>query len=93
MRFNQQGGQCNVSQRADEVGRNRYATTKERFLNGTVSVTELNNAQQEMDNARLRYLQELSNYWIYYYNIQKATLFNFITNEKVDANFEELTNE
>ena len=93
LRFNQQGGQCNVSQRADEVGRNRYATTKERFLNGTVSVTELNNAQQEMDNARLRYLQELSNYWIYYYNIQKATLFNFITNEKVDANFEELTNE
>ena len=27
------------------------------------------------------------------YNIQKATLFNFITNEKVDANFDELTNE
>lgn len=93
LRFNQQGGQCTVSQRADEVGRDRYATTKERFLNGTVSVTELNNAQQEMDNARLRYLQELSNYWIYYYNIQKATLFNFITNEKVDANFEEFTNE
>lgn len=93
LRFNQQGGQCNVSRKADEVGRNRYATTKERFLNGTVSVTELNNAQHEMDNARLRYLQELSNYWIYYYSIQKATLFNFITNEKVDANFEELTNE
>lgn len=93
LRFNQQGGQCNVSRKADEVGRNRYATTKERFLNGTVSVTELNNAQQEMDNARLRYLQELSNYWIYYYSIQKATLFNFITNGEVDANFEELTNE
>lgn len=93
LRFNQQEGQCNVSRRADVVGRDRYATTKERFLNGTVSVTELNNAQQEMDNARLRYLQELSNYWIYYYNIQKATLFNFITNEKVDANFEELINE
>ena len=46
-----------------------------------------------MDNAQLRYLQDLSNYWIYYYNIQKATLFNFITNEKVDANFDELTNE
>ena len=93
LRFNQQGGQCNVSQKADQVGQSRYATTKERFLNGTIGVTELNNAQTEMDNAQLRYLQDLSNYWIYYYNIQKATLFNFITNEKVDANFEELTNE
>ena len=93
MRFNLQGGQCNVSRRADEVGQSRYATTKERFLNGTISVTELNNAQAEMDSAQLRYLQDLSNCWIYYYNIQKATLFNFITNEKVDANFDELTNE
>ena len=93
LRFNQQGGQCNVSQKADQVGQSRYATTKERFLNGTIGVTELNNAQTEMDNAQLRYLQDLSNYWIYYYNIQKATLFNFITNEKVDANFDELTNE
>lgn len=93
MRFNQQGGQCNVSQKADQVGQSRYATTKERFLNGTIGVTELNNAQTEMDNAQLRYLQDLSNYWIYYYNIQKATLFNFIKNEKVDANFNELTNE
>lgn len=82
-----------MSRKAEEVGRSRYATTRERFMNGTVSVTELNNAQQEMDTARLRYLQEISNYWIYYYNLQKATLFNFIANEKVDANFEELTNE
>ena len=93
LRFNQQGGQCNVSQKADQVGQSRYATTKERFLNGTIGVTELNNAQTEMDNAQLRYLQDLSNYWIYYYNIQKATLFNFITNEKVSANFDELINE
>ena len=93
LRFNQQGGQCNVSQKADQVGQSRYATTKERFLNGTIGVTELNNAQTEMDNAQLRYLQDLSNYWIYYYNIQKATLFNFITNEKVGANFDELINE
>ncbi len=93
LRFNQQGGQCNVSQKADQVGQSRYATTKERFLNGTIGVTELNNAQTEMYNAQLRYLQDLSNYWIYYYNIQKATLFNFITNEKVGANFDELINE
>ena len=93
LRFNQQGGQCNVSQKADQVGQSRYATTKERFLNGTIGVTELNNAQTEMDNAQLRYLQDLSNCWIYYYNIQKATLFNFITHEKVSANFDELTNE
>ena len=93
LRFNQQGGQCNVSQKADQVGQSRYATTKERFLNGTIGVTELNNAQTEMDNAQLRYLQDLSNYWIYYYNIQKATLFNFITNEKLSANFDKLINE
>ena len=92
LRFNLQGGQCDVSQKADQVGQSRYATTKERFLNGTVGVMELNNAQAEMDSAQLRYLQDLSNYWIYYYNIQKATLFNFMENKKVDANFDELTN-
>ena len=92
LRFNRQGGQCEVSRKADGIGQSRYETTKQRFLNGTIGVTELNNAQEEMDSARLRYLQDLSNYWIYYYNIQKATLFNFLEGKNVDANFDELTN-
>jgi len=93
LQFNIQGGQCEVSAEADEVGRSRYQSTKERFMNGSIGVLELNNAQTEMDNASIRYLQDLSNYWIYYYNIRRLTLYDYLTGEKIDEDFGELSGE
>lgn len=93
LQFNIQGTQCAVSAQADTIGRERYDVTKQRFLNGTINVTELNNAQSEMDNATIRYLQDLSNYWNYYYNIRRYSLFDYFGNKKLDENFENLSGE
>lgn len=93
LQFNIQGSQCAVSAQADTIGRERYEVTRQRFLNGAINVTELNNAQTEMDNATVRYLQDLSNYWNYYYSIRKLSLYDYLGNRKLDEDFEKLSGE
>lgn len=93
LQFNIQGSQCAVSAQADTIGRERYDVTRQRFLNGSLNVTELNNAQTEMDNASIRYLKDLSNYWNYYYNIRKLSLYDYFRKQKLDEDFEKLCGE
>lgn len=90
MQFNRQGGQCEVSRRADEVGRDRYSSTRDRFVSGSVGVTELNNAQSEMDAASLRYLSDLSDWWKYYYEIRQMTLYDYLRKQDINADFDRL---
>lgn len=90
MRFNQQGGQCEVSRKAEVVGRDRYAAARDRFLAGSIGVTELNTAQSEMESASLRYLQDLTAWWEYYYDIRQMTLYDYLHQTNIEANFESL---
>ena len=87
MQFNIQSRQCAISIKADSIGKLRYDFAKQRFMNGTIGVMELNNAQNEMDNASMRYIENLSNYWVYYFNIRKIGLYDFITDKKLQMNF------
>ncbi len=93
MQFNLQGAQCKLSAQADTVGKMRYESAKERFLNGSIGVTELNTAQTEMDDASANYLRSLGNYWNYYYTLRQLSLFDYIKNEKLDEDFEKLVGE
>jgi outer membrane protein TolC len=93
LQFNLQSAQCEVSAKADNVGKLRYESARERFLNGTITATDLNVAQNEMDNATAQYLSSLQNYWNYYYTIRQMTLYDFIGDKPLDADFERLTGE
>ena len=93
LQFNLQSAQCEVSAKADNVGKLRYESARERFLNGTITATDLNVAQNEMDNATAQYLSSLQNYWNYYYTIRQMTLYDFIGNKPLDADFDKLTGE
>lgn len=84
MQFNRQGSQCEVSRKAEAVGRDRYAAARERFLSGALSVTELNTAQAEMESAAIRYLQDLASWWQYYYTIRQMTLYDYLTQTRID---------
>ena len=84
MRFNRQGKQCEVSRKAETVGRDRYAASRERFLAGSGGVTELNTAQAEMESASLRYLQDLASWWQYYYDIRQMTLYDYLKQARID---------
>ena len=91
MQFNRQGGQCAVSRKAEVVGRDRYTAARERFLAGATSVTELNNAQSEMENASIRYLQDLASWWQYYYAIRQMTFYDYQKQFRIDeTTYEEI---
>jgi len=83
MQFNRQGSQCEVSRKAEAVGRERFAAARERFLSGAISVTELNTAQSEMESAAIRYLQDLASWWQYYYDIRRMTLYDYMKKDQI----------
>ncbi len=92
VQFNNQRNQCTVSRKASEIAEQRYRMTMENFAGGTISVTELNTAQTEKDQANSTYIQELYNYWLYYYGIRKSSLFDYRTGTDISAEFDKLAN-
>ena len=90
IQFNNQVLQCNLSARADSIAKERYDNTRERFLDGTIGVTELNNAQSEKDQASTRLISDLGNFWLYYFNIRKLSLYDFIENKDISAEFDKM---
>lgn len=90
MQFNNQGQQCGISRRADEVARERYNLSTEQFALGKLSVLELNTAQSERNSAHNRLITELYNYWNYYYSIQRMTLYDFRKQQNISAEFDKM---
>ena len=84
MNFNMQQDQLMIAARADTVAQKRYDVTKARYLTGKISITDLNLAQSEKDNARLAYINALRSYWLSYYTLRRLTLFDFISRSRVD---------
>lgn len=90
MQFNNQGKQCKISEKADEVSRKRYELSMELFTKGTLSVLEFNTAQTEKDEAVSRFITELHNFWSYYYTLQQMTLFDFKEQRNITTDFDKL---
>ena len=90
MQFNNQAEQCRTSLRAQDIAAERYDIMKRRFENGAVTVTELNTAQEEYESAQHLYISQLQQFWTDYYGIQKLTLYDFIRNEDIRVNFNDL---
>lgn len=88
--FNNQQQQCNVSRRASAIAEERYGLVMEKFMAGTASVTDLNTARTENDDAMSKYINDLSSYWNYYYTLRKLTLYDFIAGRDLDVDFEEM---
>ncbi len=91
MQFNNQNMQCSISARNDSIAKLRYDITMERFKNGSISVTELNTAQTEKDNAVKRYISDLNNYWKYFYSIRKISLYDYLNKKEITTDFNLLT--
>ncbi|MBP5740885.1 MAG: TolC family protein [Bacteroidales bacterium] len=88
--FNNQQQQCNVSRRAAAIAEERYGLVMEKFMAGTASVTDLNTARSENDDAMSKYINDLSSYWNYYYTLRKLTLYDFIAGRDLEVDFEEM---
>jgi outer membrane protein TolC len=77
MQFNLQDDQLRIAAKSDTVAQLRYNVTKQRFYIGKIDVTDLNIALTERDNATRNYLAALQNYWSYFFNIRRLTLYDF----------------
>lgn len=87
--FNIQKKQLNSAAKADTIAQLRYEITKQRYLIGKISITDLNLAQQEKDQASQNYINALRSYWNAYYTVRRLTLYDFERNEKIRYEFRE----
>ncbi len=90
MQFNLQDDQLRIAAKADTVAQKRYSVTKERFYIGRIDVIELNIALTEKDAATRGYLSTMQNYWSYFFNIRRLTLFDFQKMVPLEEDFESL---
>ena len=88
--FNNQAAQLEIAQEADVIAEKRYKTSSETFMIGKINILDLNDAQQSKDEAKQKHIQELYDYWNYYYNIRSVTLYDFINDQTLDAEFEKI---
>lgn len=87
-RFNMQKSQLLIAAKSDTVAQKRYMVTKQRYLIGKISITELNIAQTEKDRAKESYINTLWTYWTNYYELRKLCLYDFINDKKIVFNLE-----
>jgi outer membrane protein TolC len=88
--FNLQDDQVKIAAKSDTVAAKMYEVTKQRFLIGRIDVLELNNADAKKDQNKRSYIQALSNYWSYFYNIRALTLYDFINRKPLETDYEKL---
>ena len=88
--FNNQAAQLEIAQEADAIAEKRYKTSIETFMIGKINILDLNDAQQSKDEAKQKHIQELYDYWNYYYNIRSVTLYDFINDRTLDVEFEKI---
>lgn len=68
-----------ITEKADEISQSRYDISQNRYLIGRISITDLNIALQDKDQARRTYISSLRNFWTAYYNLRMLTLYDFAT--------------
>ncbi len=90
MQFNLQDDQLKIASKADTIAQNRYEVTKQRFLIGKIDVLDLNVALEDKDVARRQFVQALRNYWDYFYELRTLTLYDWIRDERLEQDFNEV---
>ena len=88
--FNNQAAQLEIAAEVDTLAEKRYKTSIETFMIGKIDILDLNDAQSSKDDAKQKHIQELYYYWRYFYNIRSITLYDFLNNRTLDADFEEI---
>jgi len=90
MQFNLQDDQVAIAAKSDTIAQKRYDMTKQRFLIGKVDVLDLNVALSEKDGAKTNYIAALRKYWSNYYTLRLITLYDFLEDKPLKADFDEL---
>ncbi len=87
--FNIQRKLLESAAKADTIAKQRYEITKQRYYIGKISITDLNLAQQEKDQANQNYINALRSFWTSYYTVRLLTLYDFEKSQKIKYEFAE----
>ena len=85
--LNNQAQQLRIAEEADSIAQRRYETNIATFMAGSISTLELNDAQQSKDDARQKRISQLYNYWYDFYRLRSLTLWDFVNNCDINADF------
>ena len=72
-----------TAKEADKVSESGYQIALKQFQNGEISITDLNIALSERENAKRDYIRTLQSYWEAYYNLRILTLYDFEKDQKI----------
>jgi len=72
-----------TAKEADKVSESGYQIALKQFQNGELSITDLNIALSERENAKHDYINKLQTYWEAYYNLRILTLYDFELGQKI----------
>jgi outer membrane protein TolC len=69
--------------KADEVAMKRHEIAQQRYMMSKISITDLNIALQEKDQAKQQYLEAMRTFWNAYYELRTLTLYDFETGQSL----------
>jgi len=72
-----------LTAKADTVAIKQFEVARNRYTTGKINNTDLYNAQTDKDNSLIAHVQALRNYWIAYYHLRRATLYDFATKQEL----------
>ncbi len=75
--FPQLRDQVELARVSDDIAVQRYDVAKNRYLIGSITITDLFIAQNQKDSSRRGYISSLRDYWTGYYNLRRLTLYDF----------------
>ncbi len=84
-RFNNQREQVAIASKAGETAGRRYSANVETFMIGKLSVLDLNDSHIRNDESRCDYINQLFQYWYYYYQLRSLTLTDPCTGRPVTS--------
>ena len=89
-RFGNQQQQLSIAARADEIAVQRYNTNFATFLIGKISTLDLNDSQSTKDESKRRYINELYQFWNYWYQLRSLTLYDYEHHGDINADIDKL---
>ncbi|MBF9254520.1 TolC family protein [Pontibacter sp. 172403-2] len=76
-RYNTLKARIQTTAETDEIAQQRYEIAKNTFVIGRISITDLNIALAEKDQARRAYIAALSEFWTAHFSLRQLTLYDF----------------
>ncbi len=90
LEFNIQKDKVEAAAFSQSLAAESYELSVTRFMQGKTDVLKLVNSQKAKDNAKLKYISTLSDYWNKYYALRKLTLHDFEIDKPLSTTFEDL---